>query len=453
MAMTDSCPRCGALVTYFASDIGETTTCRNCGDILRVTTDGLVRTHTSAHAAAPSQAAPAAPMPPAPSPSPMPASAPDAGARSSVGDLLGMVLGILFLPGLIITVVFLLLPIIGRGRLSAIEADQIELDVPVTKARQELEQKKTEKRDEIRKNERDVQAKLDDIPDRQKELDARRDKLFAKAQAEGKQPDKADIDAIDREREKLRQEQDSLQREREKYQDQKRKLEADTSKELRGEVEKLEQAQRENAKKRGPLELERSALEANLLRWNYRFQWGQLVGVLVLLVGSVGYLSNRHSVVRRVVGAIAIGAVVLLIVAKMNNGRGVFLTMGNAAGGDKGLSAYNLSTPRDALVADMHMLLNNDVHAYAEFRGFGDQLRQIREKRDTIKVHKEAKWKEQVLLFVSFQMDDRMTHTVEAMERVPGKGRWRPRMISPDQVKGSDPALAKEMEHWNKGSP
>jgi hypothetical protein len=446
--MTDSCPRCGALVTYFASDIGDTTTCRNCGEILRVTTDGLVRTHTTAPAAAAtSQPTPPAASPPIPMATPAPR--PDAGAGSGVRDVLGMILGFLFLPGLFLTLLFLLLPIIGRGRLSAIDADQLDLDAPVTKARQELDQKKSEKRDEIRKNERDVQAKQDDVRDRQKELDDRRQKLFAA----GKQPEKGEIEAIDKEQMKLRDEQGALDREREKYRDQSRKLDDGTTKELRAEVEKLEHAQRENAKKRAPLELERSNVEASTLRWNYRFQWGQLIGVLVLLIGSVGYLSSRQSMVRRVVGAIAIGAVVLLIVAKMNNGRGVFLTMGAAGGGDKGLSAYNLSTPRDALVADMDMLLNNDVHAYAELRDLGDQLRLVRQKKDTMKVHKEVKWKDQVLLFVSFQMDDRMTYAVEAMEHVPGKGRWRPHFISPQQVKGSDPALAQEMEHWNKGSP
>jgi hypothetical protein len=348
----------------------------------------------------------------------------------------------------------LLLPIIGRGRLSAFDADLIDLELPLTKSRLELERKKDAKREEIRKTERDVQSKLDDVRDRLRELDRRREKLFAK----GKVPAQAELDEIEKERTGLFKEQTDLSRENETLRDESQKLQAGTYKEIRAEVEKYEQAQQEHARKRDKLDLERRAAEAANLRWNYWFQWGQLGGVLVLIVGSIGYLSNRQSTVRRVVGAIAIGAVVLLIVAKMNSGRGVLLSLGGA-GGDKGLSAYNLSTPQDTLLAEMDMVLNNDIHAWVELRDTNnmkltDELQLVREKKDTLKVHKQVQWQDQMLLFVSFQRQHHTTYAVEALERVPGQERWRPNFLASEQVKGSDPVLGQEIEQWkNRGSP
>ena len=66
-----------------------------------------------------------------------------------------------------------------------------------------------------------------------------------------------------------------------------------------------------------------------MVRWGFAYQLGLLFAVLVLVVGAVGYVSARQSLVRRIVGAIAIAAVVLLIVARMNGGRGVLLSVGS----------------------------------------------------------------------------------------------------------------------------
>src|SRR5262249_29817896 len=171
--MTESCPRCGALVTYYASDIGGTVTCRSCNEPLRVTSDGLVRT---SGAKAP---------PPVPAQVPVPVNSPPPAAPARAGgfsDAFGVLLGFLFLPGLFLTLLFLLLPVLHRAWIHWRDAAGMELDLPIAKARQELERKKGDKLDEILKKEKELKYKQADLRDRRRELDER-EKELVKANA------------------------------------------------------------------------------------------------------------------------------------------------------------------------------------------------------------------------------------------------------------------------------
>src|SRR6516165_4683641 len=108
--MTEACPNCGAHVTYFASDVGDTIPCRGCGAALRVTSDGLQR---AAPKPSRSPGPPSPPGEPAPAPSAGHTAAPPtttSGAQRAL-DTLGMLLGFLFLPGLFLTLLFMLLPV------------------------------------------------------------------------------------------------------------------------------------------------------------------------------------------------------------------------------------------------------------------------------------------------------------------------------------------------------
>jgi hypothetical protein len=440
--MTEGCPRCGALVTYFASDVGDTIECRSCGERVRVTPDGLERARGGSSAAPPRRSEPPPPeAPPPPAVRPAPA-APKAG--TGILDTFGMVLGCLFLPGLFLTVLFLLLPVIHRAGVGSIDAAEIDLEVSLTKARQDLERKKDVEREDMRKKERDLKFKMNEMQERIQELEQRRNKLTPSPE----------LDDLNKQIDSLRQEQDALIKQNTAVAEERQKLESSLTRKFRDDEDKIDKEERDNAKKRDKLELDRRAAEATMLRWSYWYQWGQLGGVLLLLIGSVGYLSGRQSVVRRVVGAVAIGAVILLVVAKMNSGRGVLLSMGGSGGAGKGLSAYNLSTPRDTAMAELDMVLNNDLLALVELRDppgqeiLARELQFVREKKATLKVHKEAKWKGLMLLFVSFQKDHKTTHEVEALEFVPEKGRWRPNFVSLEAVRATDPQLAREMEQW-----
>ena len=264
--------------------------------------------------------------PAAPSHLPAPASAaPRAAAPGGSGgffDALGVVLGLLFLPGLFLTLLFALLPAIHRSWINSMEAAGMDLDLPIAKARQELQRKKDDKLEEVRKKEKELKYKQDDIHDRRLELD-QREKDLVKSNAPKEQ-----FDALGRDRENLTKEEDALFRDSDRIREERQKLEASLSKQYRADEDKIEQDERERTRKRDKLELDKRAAEVNLVRWSFVYQVGLLFGLLVLVVGSVGYISSRQSLVRRIVGAIAIAAVVLLVVARMNGGRGVLLGLG-----------------------------------------------------------------------------------------------------------------------------
>jgi hypothetical protein len=317
--MTENCPRCGAMVTFFASDVGNTITCRACGEGLSVTSDGLVRNPVASAPPPVVTAAPAAaaqrPSAAAAAPSPRPASAPQAPLGGAV-EWLGWLLGMLFLPGLCLTLLFEFLPAVDRAAAKSLDAELLELKLTSTKARQELDQKKEEKRQDLRKKERELQYKYDELSERRQELDRRRTKSKG---------DKGEMDDLQREEDVLRRDEKGLFKESEQLREEREKLESSLKKTFREDLERLDKTEKDGIKKQDKLALQQQAAAATSLRLDYWCQGGQLLGLLVLMVGSVGYLSAKQSLVRRIVGAIVLGVVVLLLVAKLNGGRGVIL--------------------------------------------------------------------------------------------------------------------------------
>ncbi len=440
--MTESCPRCGALVTFYASDIGESINCRSCNEPLKVTSDGL-RAVGGKAAAAPARAA---------APAPRRASLADSEpAESSSGgggmfDAVGVLLGFLFLPGLFLTLLFLLAPSLDRAFAETYSAREIELNLPVTKAKQELERKKDEKREELRKKEKENQYKQNDLRDRRRDLDKRSNQLYSKPN-----PPQSEQDALRKESDELNKEEQAAYKEADKLREDRDKLEAGLGKQFREESDKIEQDEREVRKKKDQLELDRLTSSAGLIKRSAWYQGGLLIGVLILMVGSVGYLSSRQSMVRRVVGAIAIGAVVLLIAARMNSGRGVLLGMGGGGGGS-GASAYNLSTPRDAYAALPDMFIDGNLHAVLAVQQFPDNrdiVQQMQEMKDTLKIHKEVPWQDYVILFTTHQERGKTLYNAEAMKFDRERGIWRHVVaFTSFHIEDSNKALADEVRHW-----
>jgi hypothetical protein len=448
--MTESCPRCGALVTFYASDIGETISCRSCNEPLKVTSDGLRA------AAAKGAGRPSAP-PPVPRRSMLadddaPASSSGGGGSSGGGtvfDAVGVLLGFLFLPGLFLTLLFLLAPAIDRAFAETNRAKEIELDLPVTKARQDLKRKKEEKLEDVRKKERELNYKQDDLNERNRDWDKRNNQLYSKGN-----PPQKDVEAMQKEKEGLNKEQDALYKDGDRIREERTKVESGLNKDFRADEEKINQDERDNAKKRDQLELDRISSGAGFIRRSAWYQGGLLVGVLILMVGSVGYLSSRQSMVRRVVGAIAIGAVVLFIAARMNSGRGVLLGMNAGGGGGGGnLAAYDLSTPSNAYASLPKMVLNNDFHSLIAMEnrpGGADFLKQMEDMQATLKFHKEVHFEDSVILFVSFEDRGKTVHRTEGMRFDPVKNIWQLHPVFDFTVEKTNPSLAREMREWNQ---
>jgi hypothetical protein len=443
--MTDSCPRCAAAVTYFASDVGGTVTCRGCGTLLSVSPDGLSRAAgPSAEAAAPVRAPATA----------VAAAAPAAEAARPAGafDLVGWTLSWLFLPGLFLTVVFVFLPIVERAGLASLEAAAIDADLPYTKARQELDRKKEEKRDDVRRKDRELQFKRDEVGAKRRDIDRRRNQLYSKPAA----PPQAEIDALRKEEDALhKEEEEALYREEDQLRDERQKLENSLSKTFKEESDKLDREQKARNERRDRLELDRRAAEAASLRRGYWYNWGLFAGLLVLMAGAVGYLSDRNSAMRRAVGAVVLAGLALLVVAKLNSGRGVLFAQEPAHGNPSDpLAAYNLTSPRNTLASALDMVADEDFYALIALFDEGgvhnlrDVVGKVRQFRSSVQVHKEVRWGDNVTMFITYQIDQRTGRATPTVHYDARTGTWRPVYSYQLNVFQANPELAQEMVAW-----
>lgn len=114
-----------------------------------------------------------------------------------------------------------------------------------------------------------------------------------------------------------------------------------------------------------------------------------------------------------------------------------------------GISKYDLSTPKAALVSQMKMQLNTDIRAVLELES-RLKGRTLKEAISTLDVRKEAEYRGRKLLFVSFKEDGVTKHKVEAFTKDANTGFWIPDYVGEYEVEKDDKDLAAQMRRWKE---
>jgi hypothetical protein len=266
---------------------------------------------------------PATPMAPTPASAPAAAPKPPGPPLSEKVARLMIVLewvswglGWLYVPGLFFVLLFLLLPemdmLAVRNRQNALNDNT----APWQKTAIELEQKRDKKLEDFRKKERDLEYRREDLDDRQRELDRRENGFTGDTSQETR-------DALKKDRDKLKEDRDKLAKDQQNVQNDRQALNYKVNKELRSDLEKLDKDKKdwEYSAKLKRLEVSQSA--NNVLGRAWWYTVGLLFATILLMLGAIGYLSPKQPTLRRVVGAITIGAIILMVAARMNGGSSV----------------------------------------------------------------------------------------------------------------------------------
>jgi hypothetical protein len=115
---------------------------------------------------------------------------------------------------------------------------------------------------------------------------------------------------------------------------------------------------------------------------------------------------------------------------------------------NRGLAAYDLDTPRDALVAEAKMQAKKDARALMEL----DMLRSGRDPEamaETLKIEREQTFQGKKILFVTWEEDGVEKHGVRAVEKDAETGYWIPAHFPRDaELEQSDPQLAQNVRSW-----
>jgi hypothetical protein len=436
--MTDKCPNCGARCSYDDDDLGRTIRCGHCEATLSVRADGLHLVTGSSSAAR----------------------EPSGGTKSADHPTLLVRLTVwCFLAGLLLVLLFLFLPVIDRARAQSADARILDGEREVKKMRLELDAKYRDKEDEF-----DEQAA--DLKDQRQALDARgraisrrwktldrfgNDKRFDKEAFERAADDRQkEIASIQTEQRRLDEDNKAYQEKMDKIEEGRANLRKALRKEHKSEETKYRKALQDWQRKKDLIEIDRQAAEAGALERGYWYNWGMLIGLLLLSAASLGFLAPQQPLVRRILGAIVIAAVILLIVNRYTGGRGLLpLLTGGSAGLGRGLSAYDFSTPKSALTSDLSARANMDFKALIELDNKIEGPR-VREKLATMRVHREADWDRFRLLFISYREDGRARQAVEGFERDQRSGMWRPRYVADYQMEQTNPVLAREVRSWRE---
>jgi hypothetical protein len=112
-----------------------------------------------------------------------------------------------------------------------------------------------------------------------------------------------------------------------------------------------------------------------------------------------------------------------------------------------GISKYDFSSPRAALVSQMRIKLNKDIRAVIDLE---TQVsgKKLEEKIQTFEVRKEVEFGGKKLLFITFKEDGISKYETKAVERDATTGLWLPSYLSAYTVEETNKALAGEMRRW-----
>ena len=114
-----------------------------------------------------------------------------------------------------------------------------------------------------------------------------------------------------------------------------------------------------------------------------------------------------------------------------------------------GLARYDFTTPRAALVSQMQIQLRKDVRAARELQALTEGGK-LKEKLDTLEVHKEADWKGTRILFIAYQEDGIKRYGAAGFEKNARTGLWAPAPVPLESVREQHADLAKQIESWEK---
>jgi hypothetical protein len=226
-------------------------------------------------------------------------------------------LGWLYVPGLFFVLLFVFLPKIDEARIRRMELSYNDNNAPWKKKAIELEEKRNKKREEsFNKKERDFKTDKAEYDEKRRELYSRNPNDDTKATDEAKTKWNEEKKALDLEEIKIKDKEKVLRNEE-------GGLNFQLDKAVRADLEKLDKDKLEWKTKKQFLELDKQEVENAAKTRAIWYYLGQIFATIVLMLGAIGYLSPKESQLRRAVGVVTIGAVILLVAAQLNGGKSV----------------------------------------------------------------------------------------------------------------------------------
>ena len=113
----------------------------------------------------------------------------------------------------------------------------------------------------------------------------------------------------------------------------------------------------------------------------------------------------------------------------------------------EGIEKYSFATPLDSYRSGLQMDVNKDFLARIQLQAAITD-RKIKEKLETIKVHKTREHAGKTLLFIQYDEVGGPKREVVGMEKDAASGFWHEVYTSAYSVKETNPALATEIEAW-----
>jgi hypothetical protein len=315
--MNKPCPKpgCSAVCTYSPEDIDREISCWRCGSLLKVTLKGLHLVHP-----APAEPAGLRAEPPAPFMAHAPVKPREPMHPTTSGGFMSYLSTACFLLGMVVVIACLALPKIDDARINGFSARTREGDIPFDRKIREITHKYEDKRQELDEPAKKKQEQIDSLNDRILELQTRANDSAA---------DETARQAAQTELTKVQKERTDAETERTKLEDEATRKKNIQDREERKEKDKLKRDRKKwDREKEVIMEEEKVEAEVHKDSWNYWYQWATMAGFVLLSVGALGYLSPRESTMRRVVGSIVLVAIVILIVQKFADARGLLFYLG-----------------------------------------------------------------------------------------------------------------------------
>jgi hypothetical protein len=159
----------------------------------------------------------------------------------------------------------------------------------------------------------------------------------------------------------------------------------------------------------------------------------QVRGSEPVIIPPAATVSRLPIVISAVSAVVSLAALVLTLWLLMNDPLG------------KGLNAYDFSSPKQAMLSQLDIQLNQDFRASIELRTLV-QDDELREKRNTLKVHKEAAYQGKKILFISFSENGVPKHDITSFEKDATSGLWSSAYVSTYNM--DDDALERSIKDW-----
>ncbi|MGD8453606.1 MAG: hypothetical protein PVJ57_17465 [Phycisphaerae bacterium] len=116
----------------------------------------------------------------------------------------------------------------------------------------------------------------------------------------------------------------------------------------------------------------------------------------------------------------------------------------------RGMSAYDFTTPENALRSGLECSINGDIRAGIELQQTVSMKRDAEQLR-TLKIHKEANYRGTKILFISYEQDGIPRHGISSYEKDADSGLWFETYLSEYSI--DDDALEQVIKEWKKQAP